>query len=619
MRTAHFHLASRFEQLRMRAYLGRDMYRAILAVVDWVRTIADDTTVVRIEFPHYTASFQFLFPLRAHDLPRRIWKNAENPSFIIRAPASLPEGEWARMFRSPDLEVLEKRRHLQKELMPLRFGLSLEESAFALKFARETMNDVFEKKPVVYSWNVPPRFLLSVDVNVAIWVGGALRGSQIVEHRSLKDGLEEAARRTLVDSRFKPLVREEFQQARIQIGLISPLRVPLSDTIRERNRILPEKGFFLSLKEKNGWFLPEVLNVRGFRGLDDFIVKLAEEKAGIDATSQRSTGVKIFEVDDFIESEDHARPIRLHGSMPAPVLSATDRNVRFRAAADWLVSLQEADGNIPPIVNPLTGRQTQIDWPRLAFSAWALAEFGKAMQKHAYTASAQKSFTFLRTYLLDTERAIPNRELSLAYFGRLAHALDHGLEARSAASLLTVNASQLAFDAIAFAQIAGFLRLIHSQESGDVTVMLEQTLKKTFLDLRQKKTPMSLAAWAELAPLFKESDPVFSQEVYQWLLSLQLENGAFPDTTTSDFVYTRGTGKIFEALTYAGNEYKDPIEKALAWLFSMQYTPENMFFISPDMRPRMIGSFRHDYTNQEAWIDSAGHMLLARARLKNES
>ncbi len=35
--------------------------------------------------------------------------------------------------------------------------------------------------------------------------------------------------------------------------------------------------------------------------------------------------------------------------------------------------IQEPDGNFPPDMNPLTNRHTQIDWPRLAFTAWALA------------------------------------------------------------------------------------------------------------------------------------------------------------------------------------------------------------------------------------------------------
>ena len=616
MRIAQFQLAKKFEQVRMRVCLGRDMYRAVLAIIDWIRAVADDTTIVRIEFPRYTASFHFLFPLRAHDVPRRIWKNTESPSFIIRAPAPYPEGDWASAFRSSDIEVLEKTKEGKRGMVPLRFGLSHKERMLALQFVRNIMHDVLEKRPVSEQWNTPPRFLLSADVNIALWVEGVLRGSQIVAGRSLKNGLVEAARMTLADPRFKPITPEELQSVRIQIGLINPLRVPLSETIRAQNRILPEKGYLLSFKEKKGWFLPEVLNVRRFRNLHELLMNLAEEKAGIDVTLIRSARVILFKVEDFIESEDHARSIHLYGSMPVPVLNVADRDVRFRAAADWLVSLQEEDGNIPPIIGPLTGRSAQIDWPRLAFTGWALAEFGKVVHEDIYRAVAEKAFAFLRTYLLDVERAIPHRELSLAYFGRLAHALDHGYEARSAASLLVMKAPQLTFDAITFAQIAGFLRLIHSKESSEVVAILEQTLKKTFLDLHQKKTPMSLAAWAELAPLFNESDPTFSQEVYQWLLSLQLENGAFPDTTTSDFVYTRGTGKIFEALAYVGAGYKEPIEKSLAWLFSMQYTQDNMFFIPVDMRPRMLGSFRHDYTNQEAWIDSAGHILLGAARLK---
>lgn len=604
------------ERLRMRMLLSRHQYHAAKAVIAWIRSIADPSTVIRIEFPRYSATLRFSFPLRARDLPRRVRKNVEPPVFIIRPPAPPLGGQWARAFRSPDIEVLEKIKH-ERGLTPIRFGLSHEAKMSALRFVRDAMEESLEKRPAPQRGDIPSRFLLSADVNVALWVAGALRGSQIVEGHSLKDGLAEAARRVLVDARFKPIMLEELRGARIQIGILHPLRVPLSKRTLKHNRILPEKGYLLSHNGKKGWFLPEVLNVRKFRGLDELLADLAREKTGIDPVLVRADSVRIFEVEDFIESEDRLKPIRLYGPMCEPEIARVDgeREKRFRAAADWLVSIQEADGNIPPIVDALTGRSAQIDWPRLAFTAWSLSEYGAAARDNSYRASAEKVFAFLRNHFLEIERSIPQYELTLAYFGRLALSLRHTGDAQKAAFKLIENNAQPEFDPIVFAQVAGFLRQVRVAGADDLASLLEAELKRRFRDFRRGHAPMGLAMWAELAPLFGESDPVFSEEVYEWILAQQLESGAFPDSTSSDFTYSRGTGKIVEVLASKKGKYKAEIAAALAWLFSMQYDRETMFFVPPEIRPTLHGSFRHDYMNQDAWIDAAGHILIGAALL----
>ena len=144
---------------------------------------------------------------------------------------------------------------------------------------------------------------------------------------------------------------------------------------------------------------------------------------------------------------------------------------------------------------------------------------------------------------------------------------------------------------------------------------------------------MNLVVWAELVNVFLGVDEEFSDSVAVWLKKHQLPNGAFPESThsassgqaESDFVYTptpnlvwgytRGTGKIFEVLALAPEKNKAAIANVLQWLFSMQYDGENTFFIADTIRPMIVGGFRHDYLNQELWIDSAAHVILGGTRL----
>ena len=85
-----------------------------------------------------------------------------------------------------------------------------------------------------------------------------------------------------------------------------------------------------------------------------------------------------------------------------------------------------------------------------------------------------------------------------------------------------------------------------------------------------------------------------SSEVRRWLIDQQLRSGAFPDTTSSSFVYSRGTGKVFEVLaaSHDAPDAEDAAAAALGWLLGMQYRPDSMFFIPSEHRDRAV-SYTH--------------------------
>ena len=290
-------------------------------------------------------------------------------------------------------------------------------------------------------------------------------------------------------------------------------------------------------------------------------------------------------------------------------------------AADWLCRIQEPDGNIPPIINPLAGSKgsnSQVDWPRLAFTAWSLAEFGKAIKEEKYLRAAEKGFEYLKKYLLGSpELGIRNQELTLAYFGQLSLSLGKSRDATIAAEKILVRFPGLSFEPITFSQIASFfketVKCDHRFRGTLENILIE--LKNRFESAPKNKEPMDLAVWAELVNMFKDSNPEFSQKVLEWLKIKQLSSGAFPESTISEFVYTRGTGKIFEVLAINPVRNRDALNRVLRWLLSMQYHEESAFAVPHEFHPAILGGFRHDYFNQEAWIDAAGHILLGGSRL----
>jgi len=616
--------------------------RLLNAVFDWLSGVVGENDLISVDFGKYNGFYRFEFPLRSGDRPKKISPLQKSEiAFVIRKPNKLLSGgQWVSIFSSSEIEVLENKNR-PHSIKPLRWGISDEERKIAFKIARDALQIFLEDTSRLernYFSTLPSRFSLRADIDVALWIKGRLRGSSVVEGMSLGEGIAEAAILSLRDSRFKPLSSEELPDTRIEVTIMHDLRIPLSTKEFKRNIIYPEKGYLLQQKTVNrysnvleniriingggknrlegrtGWFLPEVFNVQRFRRLEYFLGELAEKKAKLKRGAYKSAKILVFEVDDFIESSDHQSALELKGPV-VKVNSSVDSDFllnRMHSAARWLCNIQEPDGNIPPIIDPLTGRATkQIDWPRLAFTAWALVEFGKATKEEKYTHAAEKSFEYLKRNL------ISNFELTLAYFGQLSVALGKIKDACSAGDKLLERSDAFSFDPITIAQIASFFKILSKNDTRFSAPFgnFATALKINFGDNIKKGVAMNFAVWAELVNVFSGVDQEFSENVTLWLKKYQLPSGAFPESTNSDFVYVRGTSKIFEVLALAPEKNKAAITNVLQWLFLMQYDDENTFFIADTIRPMIIGGFRHDYFNQELWIDSAAHVILGGTRL----
>lgn len=589
------------------------------AVFEWVGQVAAGEDVILVDFGRYKAFFQFRFPLRFGDMPkvvRRIPHGTE-PTFIIRGyVAEPPRSTWTPLFRSSELEVWESQKRAVTTA-PLRWGLSEGERNIALKIARDSL-ELFlkhgERLEDAHFRNLPERFSLKADVAVALWVDGSLRGSMVKEGERFCDGIAHAAREAVRDIRFKPLSPPDLSGTRIEVMVISSLRIPIVPGVQE---VSPEKGYFLEEGDLHGWFFPEVFNTVRFETFHEFLGRLASEKAGIRTGDYRRAKIFLTEISDFIESEDQTRHYTLYG----PVTKKETRAWMggCSAAADWLLRIQEPDGSIPSIIDPFAPYyKAPISWSRVAFTALALAEFGKTARNEVYQNSARLVFRFLSQYTpLFESLPVDQFVLLRAYLGKLAFALGHEDEALACGGRITERLDTLPFNSLSFSQTAGLFTMLNRRDArfGDLADKLLKILEERFTASERVEEDIPLALWAEAAAVAFDRKPAFAARVISWLKAQQLPTGAFPSSTRSNFAYTRGTGKVFEVLTLNSSDDREAIEKSLTWLFEMQYDDGNLFFIPPQIRSLLHGGFRHDYLNQSAWIDAAGHVLLGGARL----
>jgi len=516
------------------------------------------------------------------------------------------------------------------------------EKEMACHIARKALKCLLEKEekldPSVF--DLPENLKLEFSVAVVLWIDGYLRGSQIAQSGPLSKGIIEAVIAAARDSRFKPLEKEELENIRIEITIAGNDFI-LVDFKRIRD-IDATRGYRLIYKNKIGWFLPEIFNIRKFDSGERFLKELAFEKARMTEEEYASSDfiVESFGVDGFIESSDYQKILCLNG----PVIN--DEKLlkngingdllmeKAFLAADWVLSAQNKDGDFTPIIGAL-GNVPNADWPRSTLTGWALAELGNKTYRDKYVSASQKNFEYTKRYFLDKKSIFfEHTPLVLAFLGQQALSLGHIDDAIQCAREIS-QIKEIIFEPIVFQQISSFLLKASYYEKNlfQTALSFGEKAKNDFEKNVKNSTSMSLAGEAELVWIYCELYRItkrdefleFAKKVSGWLLQYQLKTGGFSNTNKSEFIYTRGTAKIIEVLVVLAREldnlhdkdaekYKNAIENAYRWILPMQYTSENCFFINNEMKKRIFGAFRHDYKNQDAWIDAAGHFILGVSR-----
>ena len=480
-----------------------------------------------------------------------------------------------------------------------------------------------------------PEARVVMGIGVALWVDGKLRGSQIVEKQPLNIAARNAARYAASDARFKPVIREELARTRIEVTLLSRVQTITTRRFQVETDFDPKKAYKLTYREYRGWYLPEVFNCVRFRNADDFFEQLTRHKAGLDIRMFRRASLEIFDTDDFVELKRKTCILRLSGPFVRRGVRHKNLDEVFlrdlegvlSRAADHLVRIQESDGNIPAVINPLTGYEKQIDWVRLSLTAHALAVFGVTMGMDKYLVAAEKAATYIRRYGYEHPYlGVSAKILCRVYYAEYLIAIGRRDDAAAVAEEILQRSFPVRFEPILLMKIASLFLAFEGGEYFSKANRLFLLVWNDFRRQEKRKLPMQLALFPEMIMVADVLHTLVRDESYarkrdyltDWFVAQQQQDGSFPSEVGSRYSYVRGTGKIFEVLSSKPVENQVSIVGAFNWLKDMQYVEEAVYFVKPELRERTIGGFRHDVYNQEIWMDSAAHVLIGGSRIRRK-
>lgn len=546
---------------------------------------------------------------------------------LAKLPQAVFEASWHRIWYAEGIEIWEN-QNLHHGALPLRFGLSLSEKEALLRFARKVMASFFDGEDVVPEPDFPAyRVNEKITVDVGIWIDGHLRGSIISPPLPLIEALRYASRGTLRDARMKPVEQDELKSARIEVTVMSDLVLPLS--LQDmKGKIDACRGYYATRGDKRGWYLPMTFNSAKFKDMSDLKSSLIKEKAGI-TEEGKNIPLHTFQTEGWIEDRKHTlmflegpvayAPLYPKGSFPQRV------KVHANLAAEWLLTMIDAHGAMPLYIDPLYRRDGRMDWGRLAAASYALAAFGVAVKRKQYIRASAQISEYIERYIFDTRKpgAIPGVEAGIY----LLQAARERRETHIAPLFGYVKEqyTRVTYRPIMYAVLASLFAKLTLEGKGDYQAESLSLTEAVFADFKKNKSVpgTQLALYPELIYTFQLLHSLTGQSLYleqseevaTWLIRQQLPNGSFPIWPDSSFAYTRGTGKIFEALALYPSRYGTPIEKSFEWLVRLKYTEDSLYFAEPSFRKRVVGGFRHDHANTEAWIDSAAHFLLGAARI----
>lgn len=574
----------------------------IFSVLKSLGGLAKEGEVVMIKFCWRKKDRQIFFVNKSG---RWRWQQKGQTSFVLYLGTIKKDFKNETiLFRSPQLVVTTKEERLT-QLIEIDNSKQKE----LLFLARETGTKFLQNNFVEIESVSSNR----ISVCAALWTEGKVRGSMMRSANTLEEAVQLGVIGALQDRRWKPLSLSDWQKTQIEITIYSPLRLPIEVTTSQE--IDYTKGYIANFNSQMGLYVPEVFNVVQFVNRQDFFNSLLTQKAGLNKQSARQASVVQFDVVDFIEAKPNdSNPLLLQASMPSP---ASRESLHHQAIAEvvlaaigWLKNIQEEDGNVMPIVHPFKQSFAQVDWSRLNFLIFALAEWEKVTPSVDALPLIEKILHYSEFY--QQQREVDLNDLyGVVYLAHAYVSLGYRDKALVLANRLQTYLLKQNFQSILFLET---ITLLHRLGKGSNTKELEKMCKEQFWLKKNNKTT-DVASWAEAVVAFNYTDKTFAKEVADWMVSHQQADGSFTQSHTSHFVYTRGTAKIFEALAIDKESYRKELALAHNWLKSMQYDEKNTYFVSPSFRKYLYGGMRHDYNNPDAWIDSVGHYILGASRI----
>lgn len=513
---------------------------------------------------------------------------------------------------------------LLEERVPLPV-FSAEEKLLVLQKAREYVEASFTHalvKPLVLPTGLEKH---PVDIDICFWVRGELRASMIIPMQlPLEEALPEAVRQSLSDRRFAPLQKEELSELRLECVFLGGPWRKLTRAERQKNEIDPTAGFVAYLgKRWVSWYVPPVHNCIAFRNLDHMMHSLLREKGKLSETLAQQAVVITYPTSGFVENSSHDGYFDLCGPLVIPNEPIL-RDVLFERAIQSLLKQETQTGIFTVRQIPRTGAVKEIDWVRLGFTGYVLAEIGRLLERPLLIEASLRIAKVLREksfeYLLkgDEWKVLTSIYAGLAAFSRREREL-----ATEWLQCVSEHPQLTNFSPVTLLHLGSLHVLVGGTENvQQARILLEQELRKWY----QVRDKADLSLYPQIIflaeELYRTTKEIHFHEiaisVSNWFVSQQQSDGSFPSYPGRTFSYTRGTGKIFESLATLSAQNESALEKALEYLSMMQYSEENMFHIPKKQQANFLGGFRHDAFDRSVWIDSAGHIALGFARWLNK-
>ena len=181
------------------------------------------------------------------------------------------------------------------------FSISHRGQETLLQIARQSIGSVLGKneKPVLKDPEMPADIRAPLGAFVTLNLDGKLRGciGRFTPSDPLYKTVSEMARAAAFsDTRFDPLSGDEFNDVKIEISVLSPLRK--IDNID--NIVLGKHGVYIKKGYRSGTFLPQVANNRNWE-IQDFLGHISRDKAGLGWTGWKDADIYIYEAFIFEE------------------------------------------------------------------------------------------------------------------------------------------------------------------------------------------------------------------------------------------------------------------------------------------------------------------------------
>ncbi len=602
-------------------------FRVIQAVQKWLKSTARPPVGTYLKLSPYSIFFDqrgsFSF-----DTTKTVEMIICSPNKLKEALADLgsptDSHNWLGLLATEEVVVYEQNPHTlntQSQELPLRFGISDLEKRKVSGWVRKVISATLKKENLPEINETGRLATQPATVDVALWLKGELRGSQIVSGKTFYEAVTKAALRAVFDHRFKPIALADLAQLRIEVAYMDDLLLPLPQFSWLGTEVLSysQLGYQLRTPRGLGWYVPAVFNILPLNTLAQIFSNLIR-KINFSG-DEKDCDLWVFSTQIWIEDNsltgatfDEQGPLLVNNLTkisPSEIAEAAVAHIHYN---------QETDGNLLPRLHPDKKTPTNsVDFLRLANAIYALSEYEQRTKNEMVRRVLVTAYDYLQKYLF-TYPSFSSYEkaMTLAYALRAMQHLGKHDDKKSARQELLVLLPKLSYEPILFSQIS--LTLLTAEGVGEAECFsayeLVARVEKDFREKIRTRETVSLALYPELITLlpkvpasYKDANWLSADEVLGWYLRQQRVDGSFPSTTKGNrFSYVRGTAKILECLPATHEK-----ERALVWqwLSTMQYNQNNSYHLPLAEQSKFIGGFRHDVFDRSAWLDAASHVLVA--------